>query len=157
MKPESLLKLINWVLWPSIVTISLMIVFMVWALIDYRNPGNLEARKSEESMHLTKEMNPSSEVVNGIHVATGLLDGEGLQAVVTNCTGCHSAKLIIQNRMDAERWRHTIHWMQRTQNLWDLGAKEDLIVNYLATYYAPENKGRRPALREIEWYVLVEN
>ena len=46
--------------------------------------------------------------------------------------------------------------MQETQNLWDLGKNEDIIVKYLATYYAPEKKGRRQNLTNIEWYVLEE-
>ena len=60
-------------------------------------------------------------IENGIHVRTGLIDAEGLMTVVNNCTTCHSAKLVIQNRMNKERWNATIQWMQETQNLWDLG------------------------------------
>jgi len=49
-----------------------------------------------------------------------------------------------------------IRWMQQTQNLWDLGEDEEAIVTYLATYYAPEQKGRREVLTNIEWYNLEE-
>ena len=93
-------------------------------------------------------------IEDGIHVRTGFVEGEGLMTVVNNCTNCHSAKLVTQNRMNEEGWRATIVWMQETQNLWDLGKNEDIIVNYLATYYAPEKKGRRQNLTDIEWYVL---
>ena len=44
--------------------------------------------------------------------------------------------------------------MQETQNLWDLGSGEEIIVNYLATHYAPTEKGRRQNLADIEWYEL---
>ena len=95
-------------------------------------------------------------IENGIHVRTGFVEGEGLMTVVNNCTNCHSAKLVTQNRMNEEGWRATIVWMQETQNLWDLGKNEDIIVDYLATYYAPQKKGRRQNLTDIEWYVLAE-
>lgn len=39
-------------------------------------------------------------IENGIHVRTGFKDAEGLMTVVNNCTNCHSAQLVIQNRMN---------------------------------------------------------
>ena len=93
-------------------------------------------------------------IENGIHLRTGFVQGEGLMTVVNNCTNCHSAKLVTQNRMTKEGWQATITWMQETQNLWDLGKNEAIIVDYLATYYAPEKKGRRENLDNIEWYEL---
>jgi hypothetical protein len=93
-------------------------------------------------------------IENGIHLRTGFVEDAGLMLVVNNCTNCHSAKLVIQNRMSKERWLATIRWMQETQNLWDLGDNEAAIVNYLATNYAPSKKGRRQNLTNIEWYEL---
>lgn len=93
-------------------------------------------------------------VENGIHVATGFIDDEGMEVTIQNCTACHSAKLVTQNRMSREGWKATITWMQETQNLWDLGANEELILTYLAKNYAPTNKGRRQNLENIEWYEL---
>jgi len=93
-------------------------------------------------------------VENGIHVRTGLVEAEGMMEVVYNCTNCHSAKLVIQNRMNKERWIATIRWMQETQNLGDLGNNEEIIVNYLVTNYPPTKKGRRETLSNIEWYAL---
>lgn len=95
-------------------------------------------------------------IENGIHVRTGLVDAEGLMTVVNNCTNCHSAQLVIQNRMNEERWISTIRWMQETQNLWDLGKNEEIIVNYLVTNYPPKKKGRREVLTNIDWYVLED-
>lgn len=95
-------------------------------------------------------------IENGIHVSTGLVDGDGLMTVVHNCTNCHSAKLVTQNRMSAERWNATIRWMQETQNLWDLGPNQDVIVNYLVTNYPVQDVGRRGVLSNIEWYELEE-
>lgn len=93
-------------------------------------------------------------IENGIHIRTGLIDAEGLITVVNNCTNCHSAKLVVQNKMSAESWNATIKWMQETQNLWDLGSNQEIIVNYLVTNYPALAKGRRMVLKDIDWYTL---
>lgn len=106
---------------------------------------------SEDSGNTTLE----TEMKNKVHI-TGLAVGEGLTEVINNCTSCHSAKLITQNRMSKEMWLEAIRWMQETQNLWDLGKNEEVILNYLSTHYAPIEKGRREPLTNIEWYTLTE-
>lgn len=116
------------------------------------NPSILEDKPEETAIITIPEV--EGKIENGIHVATGFLDGEGLTEVIQNCTNCHSAKLVTQNRMTKEGWVATIRWMQETQNLWDLGNQEEAIVNYLATNYAPQKKGRREVLTDIEWYSL---
>jgi hypothetical protein len=95
----------------------------------------------------------SEEIQDGFHVETGFIAGEGLQLVIANCTNCHSAKLVTQNRFTKEGWTNVIRWMQETQGLWDLGANEEAIVAYLSTHYAPEARGRRKPL-EVDWYDL---
>ena len=99
----------------------------------------------------------STDIVDGIHQPTGLKEGEGLMIVVAHCTACHSAQLVIQNRMNRERWNATIRWMQETQNLWDLGENQEIIVNYLIKNYPVSGKGRRENLKNIEWYDLTKN
>ena len=106
---------------------------------------------------IDNEVDDSNPIVDGIHVSTGLIEGEGLEEVVTNCTTCHSSKLIIQNRMTKEQWNATIRWMQETQGLWDLGDNQKIIVDYLTTNYPVLKKGRRAALTDIEWYSLDAN
>lgn len=93
-------------------------------------------------------------IENGVHVRTGLVASDGLQTVITNCTPCHSSKLIIQNRMGAEQWNATIRWMQKTQGLWELGKNQKVIVDYLVENYPPLEKGRRATLTHIKWYAL---
>lgn len=93
-------------------------------------------------------------IENGIHVATGFVEDEGMQLVIQNCTSCHSAKLVTQNRLSKEGWQATIKWMQETQNLWPLGPNEEKIIDYLAKNYGPVSKGRRQNLQNIEWYDL---
>ena len=85
-----------------------------------------------------------------------LISSEGVEVVRANCTSCHSAHLIVQNRATREGWESMIRWMQRTQNLWQLGANETIILDYLSENYAPEEKGRRTPLDNIEWYELKE-
>ncbi len=96
------------------------------------------------------------EIVNGIHVPTGLIYDEGFEIVRATCTACHSAKLVTQNRATKEGWTQMIRWMQETQGLWDLGVNEGPIISYLAKNYAPEEIGRRANLdvAAIEWYIL---
>lgn len=95
-------------------------------------------------------------IENGIHIRTGLKDAKGLMTVVNNCTNCHSAKLVTQNRMNAKRWNETIKWMQEKQNLWDLGKNQEIIVNYLVQNYPVEKVGRRISLSNIDWYELED-
>lgn len=96
----------------------------------------------------------SGEIVNGIHEKTGFIEANGMKTVISHCTACHSSKLVIQNRMNKERWNATIKWMQETQNLWELGENQEIIVNYLVENYPPVETGRRENLKDIEWYEL---
>jgi hypothetical protein len=96
----------------------------------------------------------STDVENGIHLPTGLIVDVGCQEVMTTCGACHSLDLVTQNRATRDGWKDIIVWMQETQKLWDLGPQEDVILDYLAKNYAPENSGRRKNLTNIEWYPL---
>ena len=109
---------------------------------------------NEESGTL-KEVTVSG-VVDGIHMETGLVANDGYRLIIANCTPCHSAKLVTQNRATREGWEGMIRWMQKKQNLWDLGEAEGQILDYLATNYAPEQKGRRDNLENIDWYNLED-
>ncbi len=111
------------------------------------------------SQHDTQESKEDSiqttvSASDSIDQATGLVIDEALPIVKGNCTACHSAQLITQNRATREGWKSMIVWMQQTQNLWDLGNNEDIILDYLAKHYAPEQVGRRKNLEDIEWYDL---
>ena len=95
-----------------------------------------------------------SAIINGIDVETGLIAAEGFEVVKINCTRCHSAQLVVQNKGSREHWKEMIRWMQKTQGLWDLGANEVIILDYLEKNYASENVGRRAPLKVKEWYML---
>lgn len=96
---------------------------------------------------------PEQETVEGLH-PTGFIRDSGVEVTVKHCTGCHSAQLVTQNRMSREGWLATIRWMQETQNLWDLGADENQVLDYLSKHYAPKEMGRRPPLGQVDWYEL---
>ncbi|WP_190811322.1 monoheme cytochrome C [Flagellimonas sp. S3867] len=140
------------------VVFGVMAAILVYLMVDPTLSAFNPAAPTEE--YVTVPLIDSDEdfdkIENGIHVRTGLVEAEGLMEVVNNCTNCHSAKLVTQNRMDKERWIATIRWMQETQNLWDLGNNEDIIINYLVINYPAKKKGRRGILTNIEWYELQE-
>ena len=84
----------------------------------------------------------------------GLIDDVGVLLVLKNCNSCHSTQFITQNRMTKEGWESTIRWMQSTQDLWDLGEDEELILTYLSKNYSPSAIGRRQSLVVEDWYTL---
>lgn len=94
--------------------------------------------------------------IGSIDPESGLIIDKGFNVVKTQCGACHSTKLVAQNRFSREGWLELIRWMQKSQNLWDLGEQEGLILDYLEKNFAPKNIGRRKPLENIEWYVLKE-
>ncbi|MDT0538985.1 monoheme cytochrome C [Croceitalea sp. P059] len=134
------------------VFIALIAILFGGLLYLKQNPEALRNQANEGLVEISEENNDL--ITDGIHVATGFVDDEHLQVVIQNCTSCHSAKLVTQNRMSKEGWKATIKWMQETQNLWDLGQNEAKIVSYLAKNYAPEHQGRRAHIEVAEWYEL---
>lgn len=85
-----------------------------------------------------------------IDPTTGLIVDVGLEDVIANCTACHSAKFITHQRGDRQAWTDMIRWMQKTQGLWSLDMKnakgqntEKVILDYLTTNYAPDDKIER--------------
>ncbi len=89
-------------------------------------------------------------IASPVHAETdpesGLVIAPGFEQVKAQCTACHSGRLVAQNRADREGWLQMIRWMQETQNLWPLGPAEPVILDYLATHYAPLPRGRRAPL-----------
>jgi len=83
----------------------------------------------------------------GIDPATGFKMTGDWELVRGNCTACHSAKLITQQRGTAQQWLTMIRWMQKKQNLWHFDpVTEDRIITYLAENYPPEAARRRAAI-----------
>ena len=78
---------------------------------------------------------------------TGLRMTGDWQLVRANCVGCHSARLITQQRGSESHWLSLIRWMQDKQNLWQFDPDtEKKIIAYLAENYPPLEQSRRAAL-----------
>lgn len=142
-----------------LVAASLVIVAV--ALVNIMAPDTAEKWWGPEPervapMAEAPEVVSDTLIVDGIHVASGLVVDDGFIQVKATCLACHSAKLVTQNRATRDGWKKMIRWMQETQNLWDLGTNEDLILDYLAKHYAPDEAGRRPNLPTPTWYVLED-
>ena len=131
-----------------LVTISGMFLYFA------KHPEKLSFKGTPETQTIVIGESDTKSFENGVHVATGFVVDEGMELVIQNCTNCHSAKLVTQNRMSADGWQATIQWMQETQNFWDLGKNEEKIIAYLAKNYGPAVKGRRLNLTDVEWYQL---
>lgn len=124
----------------------------IWCYVDPQWSAGVTSSEGPKE----KSAIPVPLISNKVHAASGLKEGAGLQVVVANCTACHSARLITQNRATKEGWKSMIKWMQQTQGLWPLGKNEEIILDYLAKNYPPTKKGRRANLENVEWYVLEE-
>ena len=83
-----------------------------------------------------------------LDAASGLVIDDGWDLTNAHCAACHSARLVTQNRMDRQGWEDTIRLMQVEHGLWDLGAAETSIIDYLSRHYGladnapPLRKGR---------------
>ncbi len=150
MHEDQIRKLLDLLRYIIGILIVLLILLFGSTFYLYFNPDRLvPVRVGNNSDKQLQEKAEKTTLLN-----SELVEGAGLSAVLTNCTGCHSAKLIAQNRATREGWLSMIRWMQGTQGLWDLGENEEIILDYLATNYSPQKKGRRQNLGKIEWYVL---
>lgn len=85
-------------------------------------------------------------IATGLDAETGLVKAPGFEVVSVQCTVCHSARLISQNRADREGWLAMIRWMQETQGLWPLAENEAVVLDYLSANYGPLAVGRRRPL-----------
>ena len=90
-----------------------------------------------------------------IDISTGLINASGFELVSSQCTSCHSGRLIASQRLSKKEWVSMIRWMQDKQGLGPLGQSEEPIVRYLAKHYGTSGDlgGRRKPLRE----TLVNN
>ena len=137
-----------------VVLLGIVLIFFPNSVVDLLKPKPTIVQVESKTPLKQTQVLAEDEVKDGIHVASGLKFDEGYELVMGTCGACHSLKLVTQNRADRKGWLEMIKWMQETQKLWDLGENEDIILTYLAKNYAPENKGRRENLTNIDWYEL---
>lgn len=155
-KIRAIIRSLQWVTGLVIIILSLTVGIGLFPEYFTRiiKGQNSEEKVNSESLELKSD---ETSIENGVHLPTGFIVDEGYEQVVSTCTACHSAKLVTQNRATREGWISMIRWMQATQNLWDLGENEEVIVRYLAKNYAPVKIGRRKKLENIEWYELNDS
>lgn len=159
-RKNELSKIFQWI-YGLILSLTVLVVFLIATTVYMIADPSLSLIRSWQTPEATLSeavtmVDDADLIENGIHVETGFIDAPGMMITIQNCTNCHSSKLVIANRMNEERWVQTIRWMQETQNLWDLGENEKIIVDYLVANYPPKKVGRRANLENIDWYELEE-
>ncbi len=100
--------------------------------------------EKEKTADTTPATEPLAVSEPQIDPVTGFKMTGDWELVRGNCTACHSAKLITQQRGTAEQWLAMIRWMQKKQNLWQFEpGTEERIIAYLAENYPPDAARRR--------------
>jgi hypothetical protein len=130
-----------------------IILVIIGTVVDFRITEWF-SNKSYKTID-SKEIE-SNESTNFLPEAELLAKEPGIELINKHCLGCHSSRLIIQNRLSEESWRQNITWMQATQGLWNLGADHEAVIAYLTKNYGPVEVGRRANLDQatIQWYPL---
>ena len=79
--------------------------------------------------------------------------GPHRDVVEETCTACHSAAIILQNRMSRKRWNETITWMQDEQGLMELPpVTRTQILDYLETVRGMASPAGKPSPKTHRMY-----
>jgi hypothetical protein len=68
-----------------------------------------------------------------------LPDGSGKDTVEGSCLPCHSADIVVQQRLNEKQWTASVDKMIRWGAVVDDAKKAEMIA-YLAKHFGPENK-----------------
>lgn len=68
-----------------------------------------------------------------------LPNGPGKAEVEAACYACHSADILVQQRLTEKQWLASVEKMSRWGAVVPDG-KKDVIVKYLARHYGPKNR-----------------
>lgn len=110
-------------------------------------PGCTKEEPATATIDAPASSTKTAAVEPSIDPATGFKMTGDWQLVRGHCTGCHSSKLITQQRGTPQQWLTMIRWMQAKQNLWQFDPDtESRIIAYLAENYPPDDAQRRAAL-----------
>lgn len=64
--------------------------------------------------------------------------GEGREVVEGICSGCHSIRLVTQQRLSRERWDGLLDWMVAEQGMAELDAEtRESVLDYLGSHLGP--------------------
>jgi len=84
--------------------------------------------------------------------------GPHRDVVEETCTACHSAAIILQNRMNRKRWDETITWMQKEQGLMSLSQKvRNQILDYLESVQGMASPAGKPSTHRMYEYDYPPN
>lgn len=75
---------------------------------------------------------------------------ENWKLIKSNCSACHSERLLTQQQLDRANWAKAIKRMQTQENLWDLGEYETKILDYLSSFYGASSKPKRQRVRRAQ-------
>ncbi len=68
-----------------------------------------------------------------------LPEGPGKEETFYACHGCHSFRLVLQQRLSRPHWDETLDWMVEEQGMPEIeGGERDLILDYLETHYGQD-------------------
>jgi cytochrome c5 len=125
-----------------------MIRYNLWVLVisTFFAVSAMAENQNNLNKTLEKSIVPAN-LISGIDPESGLKIAAGWDIVKTNCTVCHSAKIIVLQQGSRDTWLEMIRWMQKTQGLWEFDPQtEKTILDYLANNYPPVKVGRRANL-----------
>ena len=114
-----------------------------------KEPAAEQEAAAQDISSATSEAVSSRDIATSVQIdpVTGFRMSDDWQLVRAHCTGCHSSKLITQQRGTAAQWLAMIRWMQKKQNLWQFDPDtEQRIIAYLAENYPPDDARRRAAI-----------
>jgi len=63
-------------------------------------------------------------------------DGPGKELVYYACSGCHSMKIVFQQRLTRETWDDLLVWMREKQNMPEIPPDDrKVVLDYLTAHY----------------------
>lgn len=76
-----------------------------------------------------------------------LPEGEGKELLLSNCTGCHTLQKMVSGEWNSERWREIMSDMRNTFGAQIPDGKEELLIDYVTTAFAPKSELHHAAER----------
>ena len=75
----------------------------------------------------------------------GLQPGDGRGFILTHCTVCHSAALVVSFRANRAGWDAVITRMQQEEGLWGFSTEDrEVLLDYLEATQGPVSSGELP-------------
>jgi len=104
MEKEYIVRIIKQAL--TALTLSFIVLILIFSatLFIYHNPHYIQEKTAAKTAIDKVQIGSDEER----YTNSGLVAGEHVQLVINNCTSCHSAQLITQNRATREGWQGLI-------------------------------------------------